>query len=155
MCCKIAHHLSPSGDQCPPASSLHFTQSMTFCVMEYSFGHFGSAVLVMLLPGLLGTFSLAKHGKLERHWLRVSTIQQKLKHHCYQHHSHSMAKKHSTVPATGRKLTLSQLKPRHTPKSSGAIVTSANILKKKKKKQSELLRFLFLSIFLTVFLSIK
>lgn len=143
---KIAHHLSPGSDQCPPASSLQFTHwvwhsgawNIPLASRVSCAGHAPSWIVVLLLTGK--AWETGKSLTWGKHYTAKTEASL-----CYQHNSHSKAKNHSTVPATGSKLTLSQPRSRHTAKSSGMTVTSSN----KKKCPSEFLRFL------SAFLSIK
>ena len=90
---------APPG-QVPPIYIL----GMMFYGMEYPFGWFGSAVLALLPPSFLHTCLLAEHRKLKNPWLKISATQQQLKHQRVINIILTLNSKHSTVPATKKKI---------------------------------------------------
>lgn len=67
-------HTVPEQQLAPPSQLLSvYTLTMAFCSMEYPFGQFGSAVLIVLPPNFLCTCSLEEHGTLKSPSLGVIT----------------------------------------------------------------------------------
>ena len=96
----VPEQQSQSPGQQPPV----YIPSITSYCMEYPFGQFVSAVMAMLPPSFLCTSFLAEHGKLQSPWLSVSTAQQQLKHQCIINIMLILNPKHSTIPATRKKI---------------------------------------------------
>lgn len=108
------YNCASHSDQCPAcpwwAVSNSWTTSpvnaltMMLHGMEYPFGKFGSAVLTGLPTSFLCTSSLPEHGKLKNPGFRVSTAQQQPKYQCVTSIILILNPKHSTVPATKKKI---------------------------------------------------
>ena len=101
---------SPPADRCQSrdlpllASSPVYILGMTFHGMEYPFGQLGSAAPAVLPPRFLHTCLLAEHGKLKSPWPKISATQQQLKHRNVINIILTLNPKHSTVPATKKKV---------------------------------------------------
>lgn len=97
---------SPPPDQrSAPPSQFHpvYILGTPFHSTAYAFGQFGLAVLAMpASPSFSCMWILAEHGKLKSSWLGVSTTE--LKHQCVIYIILLVTPKHSTVPATGKKI---------------------------------------------------
>lgn len=80
------------------------SHSMSLCSMEYTHGQFRSPVLAMLHLSSLCIYWLPECGKLKSPQLTVGTTEQQLNHHCITHIILTLSLKHSSVPATKKKI---------------------------------------------------
>lgn len=90
-----------------------YIQWVTFYGMEY-LGQFGSAIPTMLPLDFLCTCLLSEHRSLKSPWFRARTTEQKQKHHYVIKIILILNQKHSSVPATWKKINSISSKNRKT-----------------------------------------